>query len=180
MAAQAQPQSLTGTGCVQDWRCVRAQLLTQEMAASRAVTQEPLWAPDLLWAHRLGHIEHGCLLISRQEDMDCFIGSVVLITWHGTPSVYHASTCIQLPRTPCNRSHEGRLAAAPADRSTQKACISCVMLVCGWASRPLCRGMCCSCADATGSMGLVLNRRGSDLIRHALVDLELSGEPQCL
>ena len=42
-----------------------------------------------------------------------------------------------------------------------------------------CRGMCCFCADATGSMGLVLNRRGPDLIRHARVDLNLSGETHC-
>ena len=109
-AAQAQHQSLVNTGDVQDWRCVRAQLLAQEMAASRAVTLQPLWAPDLLWAHRLGSIEHGCLLISRQEDMDCFIGSVVLTTWHGTPSICHASTCKQLPRTPCHRLHDNRQA----------------------------------------------------------------------
>ena len=85
---------------------MRAQLVAQEMAGSRAVTLQPLWAPDLLWAHRLATIEHGCLLISRQEDMDCFSGSVVLIAWHGAPSVYHASTCLQLPCTPCHRLHE--------------------------------------------------------------------------
>ena len=104
--ARAQHMSLIDTGCVQDWRCVRAQLLAQEVAASRAITLQPLWAPDLLWAHRLGTIEHGCLLISRQEDNDCFSGSVVLVTWHGTRSVCHASTCIALPRTPAYKPHE--------------------------------------------------------------------------
>lgn len=79
-----------------DWRAFRAQLVAWERhgcnAAKSQSGQQRLQrprGPALVhgdsWAHPIVEPEPGCLLLARNDDMNFFRESVVLITSHGKP-----------------------------------------------------------------------------------------------
>lgn len=76
----------------QDWRSYRAQLVAMECggepAANRALLRRPsskTAAAGGTWAHLLPAVEPGCLLLAKQDNMQFFNQTVVLITSHGKP-----------------------------------------------------------------------------------------------
>lgn len=74
----------------QDWRSYRAQLVemesSSEPATNRALLRRPVSktaAAGGSWAHLLPAVEPGCLLLAKQDNMQFFNQTVVLITSHG-------------------------------------------------------------------------------------------------
>ncbi|MEW5301651.1 MAG: hypothetical protein WDW36_004498 [Sanguina aurantia] len=74
---------------VGDWRSYRAQLVEMESssapAANRALLRRPVSktaAAGGSWAHLLPAVEPGCLLLAKQDNMQFFNQTVVLITSH--------------------------------------------------------------------------------------------------